>query len=60
MIAAAATMDGVSYNEHVAILSRAHSKGSLKTFEGAFPDFNAVRYTKKACWEKYPPRVDLR
>lgn len=36
MIAAAVTMHGVSYNEHVAILSRAHFRGSFKTFGGIY------------------------
>lgn len=42
MIAAVVTMHGVSYNEHVTILSRVHFKGSFKTFAGTNLALNAV------------------
>lgn len=42
----AVTMDGVSYNERVTIISLAHFRGSLKTFEGRHTSIYATLHAR--------------
>lgn len=44
MIAVAVTMDGVSYNEHVATLSPALFRESFKAFGGICPGLHGVLF----------------